>query len=88
MKRKILMWMFVLVLCSWSAFGYLGGDGSPGSPYLISNCNELDDVDSDCNSGPGCDEYYRLNNSFSCSGFGNFDPIGDDSDPFDGVFDG
>jgi len=45
-------------------------DGSPGSPFEIGDCAELQEIDNDLTA------YYILTSDVDCSGF-SFDPIGD-----------
>jgi hypothetical protein len=41
-------------------FSFIGGDGSSGSPYLISNCTHLQNMSTNLSA------YYVLNNSINC----------------------
>lgn len=71
------------------SFAFAGGDGSSGDPYQITNCTELQDMESDTTA------YYVLNNNIDCSattgwtdsGGTGFIPIGLISS-FTGGFDG
>ena len=42
--KRICFIMFLIQICISTAFGFAGGDGSSGSPYQVSNADELDDV--------------------------------------------
>jgi len=65
-----------------------GGDGSPGNPYQISTCLQLQNMSLDLNAN------YILINNINCSDTINwnlgegFDPIGDNTNPFTGSLDG
>lgn len=65
-----------------------GGSGTEESPYLISSCNELQDIKLDL------DAYYKILNDIDCSeteewndGAG-FEPIGNEEEPFLGELEG
>jgi hypothetical protein len=62
--------LFLSLSLIFPTFSFVGGDGNPGSPYLISTCTELQNMSSDLSAN------YELNNSFDCSGIPNFKPIG------------
>ncbi|MFW5907394.1 MAG: GLUG motif-containing protein, partial [Candidatus Natronoplasma sp.] len=75
---------------------FAGGDGSPANPYQINNWTQLDDVRYNLN-----DNFILLNDlNNTVEGYDEvvgdpsdpnnegFDPIGNDSDPFEGSFDG
>ena len=67
------------------------GAGSEGDPFIITDCNQLQTMDSyrggEWNETPN-GPYFELGNDIDCSEFGNFDPIGADGDNFHGHFDG
>lgn len=67
-----------------AAVSDMPGNGSSTHPYLVTSCQQLQDMDS--NHGA----HYKLMRNIDCSGFGNFNMIGNfyASDPFTGVLDG
>jgi len=67
-----------------------GGDGSSGNPYLISSATDLVILSAITNAPYEFSEnkYYQLINDINCTGLSGFEPIGTDSDPFIGTFDG
>lgn len=96
MAKKVYFvgWLFLslalgLVLSSTEASAYAGGDGSSGDPYEISNCTELQDMESNLSS------YFELIQDIDCSATSGwnsgagFDPVGYDfSNRFTGNLDG
>jgi hypothetical protein len=88
MKRIISILVFVLCLCatmlSFSmvahADSHYPGSGTEGDPFLISTCQQLQDIDANLSS------YFKLAQSFSCADF-DFTPIAN-GDVFDGTLDG
>ncbi|MBP7807546.1 hypothetical protein KA047_03570, partial [Candidatus Saccharibacteria bacterium] len=84
-----LTYLLVVVIApatSVRAFG--DGNGSEGNPYIITTCEELQDMADDL------DAYYRLGGDIDCSDTSSwnsgkgFDPIGDNVTPFTGRLDG
>ncbi|MFP4523377.1 MAG: hypothetical protein ACLFNM_02405, partial [Candidatus Woesearchaeota archaeon] len=96
MNKKTLFLLFSLVLLflvSTAVSAFAGGDGSSGAPYQISNCTQLQNMSSDL------DAYYELVSDIDCSDTINwnnnngstylgFEPVGNTSDYFTGVFNG
>ena len=71
-----------------SAAGFSGGDGSPGTPYLISNEDDLRQLATDVNGGTNyASNYFELTQNIALNG--EWTPIGN-SNPnyFRGTFDG
>ena len=69
-----------------SAAGFSGGDGSPGTPYLISNEDDLRQLATDVNGGTTyADSYFKLTQNIILNG--EWTPIGT-SYSFQGTFDG
>jgi len=71
------------------AAGFASGSGSISNPYKIADCDQLQNIADNSLSA-----YYELNNNIDCSGTAalnsgrGFSPIGDDTTPFTGNFDG
>ena len=71
------------------AAGFASGNGSISTPYKIADCEQLQNIADNSLSA-----YYELNNNIDCSGTASlnsgrgFSPIGDDTTPFTGNFDG
>ncbi len=61
---------------------YGGGDGSEGSPFQISSCDQLQYMSHDLTA------HYILTGDVDCSGITNFKPVGTIDTPFTGGFDG
>jgi acetyltransferase-like isoleucine patch superfamily enzyme len=89
--RKSIIVILTMILVSIPAVGiaaFAGGDGSPGNPYQITNCVQLQEMGNDLSAN------YVLTNDVDCSGTVNwnsgtgFVPIGTLSTPFAGTFDG
>ena len=57
------------------------GAGNLGSPYIITTCSQLAEMQSSLSS------YYQLGNDINCGSYGNFTPIGTGSS-FSGTLDG
>ncbi len=57
------------------------GAGTSGSPYIITSCTQLAEIDSSLTS------YYLLNSNIDCGAYGNFTPIGQLGN-FSGTLDG
>lgn len=98
MKKRLLSICLVLALCltcvpSALAVGdvhFSGGDGTPSSPYLISNAQDLFDLAEEVNNGTSYErQYFRLTKDIDLEGKA-WTPIGDrlDQDVFLGTFDG
>ncbi len=62
-----------------SASGFAGGDGSRENPYQISTAQQLDAIRNDLSAS------YILINDIDLSGWGNWTPIGNSSQPFSGT---
>ncbi len=85
----VLMLSVLLLVDTRSAVAFDGGDGSPGDPYEISSCADLQDMELDLTAS------YELVSDIDCSvssswnsGAG-FDPIGyDSSNRFSGTLEG
>lgn len=67
---------------------YAGGDGTSGSPWLIANCTQLQQMGYEWTDGES-DDYYVLANDIDCTGV-DFEVIrfGEGGGPFNGSFDG
>ena len=94
----LLVSMLTGVFQSATVAAFSGGDGTEGSPYQVSNCEDLQDVANDL------DAYYVQTGLIDCAlthpgteGFNTegtwgdekgFDPIGTALSPFEGVYDG
>ncbi len=68
MKKLIFLFLFLINLNS--LFSFSGGSGTLGDPYVITNCNEFQNISNNLNGN------FILNNSFSCNSISNFDRIG------------
>ena len=88
--KKLLFALFTLIIgifpLATSILAY-NGSGTSENPYQVTNCTELQDMNSDPTA------HYTLINDIDCSGFDygdgqGFMPIGNDSSPFTGLFDG
>jgi len=82
-KELLLASIFMSVVAVHIASAFSGGDGSPGNPFQISDCQELQDMQTDLSAS------YVLVNDIDCTGFDagdgkGFLPVG----PFSGTFDG
>lgn len=64
-----------------------GGNGSEGLPYLIDDANDLVALAAACKSGATLGKYYRQIADIDLSKV-SFQPIGTESLPFEGVYDG
>jgi len=91
MKRAwIALCAFILVTVLLVVAQAVGsnGDGTPGNPYQITNCTELQDMNNNLAA------HYVLMNDIDCSdtvnwnGGAGFEPVGTSSTPFAGTFDG
>lgn len=71
------------------AVGFASGNGSRSNPYKIAACDQLQNI-----ADSNLSAYYELNNNIDCSGTASlnegrgFSPIGNDTTPFTGSFDG
>ena len=65
-----------------------GGAGTDESPLLIKTYDDLKDFATYVNDGTLTTEYFRLDADIDCDGKTDFEPIGNDSHPFKGTFDG
>jgi acetyltransferase-like isoleucine patch superfamily enzyme len=82
--------MFLVSIPAVGIAAFAGGDGSPGNPYQIASCVQLEEVDNNLYA------YYVLTNDIDCSDTVNwnngtgFVPIGKttDTQEFKGSFDG
>ena len=87
--KKILFMILILSLLIVSAYAFSGeGTGIQTDPFQITNCTQLQEILYNLNS------YYILKNNIDCfdtvnwnNGSG-FDPIGNDSNRFNGQLDG
>lgn len=92
--------LFVVSLLSFSALGLLlspqasafaGGDGTSGSPYLIANCVQLEELD---DNTADMSSYFKLANDIDCSDTVNWNEgegwvsLASFSDRFSGTLDG
>ncbi|MFZ5600765.1 MAG: leucine-rich repeat protein [Bacillota bacterium] len=65
------------------------GDGTESSPYLIASAGNLVWMSEENEAAEGfAGEYFRLTEDIDLSTVSNYQPIGDDSSPFKGKFDG
>jgi hypothetical protein len=93
-KKKLMIFLITLLtvlplmelqpLTVQAAYSFSGGgDGSSENPYLIQTAEDLDHVRDDMASS------YKLQANIDfLSDYGNWDPIGTDSNEFIGQFDG
>ncbi|MBR6917823.1 MAG: hypothetical protein IKN38_06525 [Clostridia bacterium] len=65
-----------------------GGSGIVSDPYLIDDASDLLAVSNNVKNGVNNDKYYMLTASIDLSGISEWTPIGTDSKPFSGYFDG
>ena len=65
-----------------------GGAGTDESPLLIKTYDDLKDFATYVNDGTLTTEFFRLDADIDCNGKTDFVPIGNDSHPFKGTFDG
>ena len=85
---RFLLGAGVLFALSSSDAYAMSGTGTVSDPYLITNCNELQDMNLNLTAS------YKLANDIDCSSSvswnsgSGFDPIGDYSQPFEGIFEG
>ena len=72
------------------AQAYVGGDGTPENPYQIATPQQLALLSEQTNNGTGGNVYYSLTEDICLNGSQNYqwEPIGNASLPFTGVFDG
>ena len=89
MKTKFLVWVMMLCtlpLCAQS----LTGDGTSTAPFLITSVDQLETIRNQVNNGNAtyAKAYYKLMERLDLSAAGNWAPIGNDSNPFKGTFDG
>lgn len=71
-----------------SSSGFRFGDGSQASPYLITKASELSYLAQQVNSGNSFDgKYFQVTNDINLDSR-NWTPIGNTTNPFQGVFDG
>ena len=68
------------------ANGYFGS-GTEGDPYIISSAADISQMAADINGGINTDAYFKLNKNIDMTG-ADFTPIGNQSHPFSGTFDG
>ena len=66
---------------------YSGGDGTSGTPYLISTSQDLVDLANVANSGDW-DKHFLMTQDIDMVGVTGFTPIGNSTTKFTGVFDG
>ena len=89
MHYKTSLLLFLIISLLYPIQSFSGGDGTPGNPYNISNCVELQNMSSNLNA------HYQLEESIDCSGI-NFIPVGNctancngaNRNPFFGTFNG
>ncbi len=90
MRKVVLLFLILTVFVSGS-YAY-DGAGTIASPFRIGDCNQLQTLESYTRATgdhSGDNEYWEFINNVSCSGFGNFLPIGvDSSNDFHGHLDG
>jgi hypothetical protein len=90
MKRvKIISILFAVVFIGVFLVNFVSafsgsGSGTESNPYLITDCNQLAEMNNDLTA------HYALDNDIDCSGFGNWNPIAPDysGDAFSGSLDG
>jgi gliding motility-associated-like protein len=88
-KIVILLTLFLLFGTVKAQFG--GGTGSSGDPYQISTADHLAAMATNVNAFPSISYkgvYFKMMNDISLSGYANWDPIGNGSKYFKGIFDG
>ncbi len=96
--RKAFIFLTLLLFSSLFASGsqaaWWTGDGSEGTPFIITDCNQLQTIASYTTgvgeTDPAANQYWELGNSLDCSTFGDFEPMGGatNSSVFHGHFDG
>lgn len=105
LKQKVLLYSILIIVGVIASGGVLfikgqrvsafsgSGDGTTTNPYRITNCSELQSIDTDVTSGSTSGKIYKLANDIDCSDTVNwnsadgFDPIGG-GNSFDGTLDG
>lgn len=71
-----------------SSSGFRFGDGSQASPYLITKASELSYLAKQVNSGNSFDgKYFQVTNDINLDSR-NWTPVGNTTNPFQGIFDG
>ncbi|WMW23121.1 PGF-pre-PGF domain-containing protein [Methanolobus mangrovi] len=82
---SLALFICILIACigTVSAGTYSGGDGSSGTPYLLSSDSDIDELSS---TSADWSKYFQLTNDITL--VGNHTPIGDGSTQFTGDFDG
>lgn len=87
----LLIFSFVLGLLPVQVSAFAGGDGTQGSPYLIANCVQLEELDND---PADLGSYFVLANDIDCSDTLNWNgglgwvPMASFADRFTGTLDG
>ena len=74
-------------------YAYVNGTGAEDTPYLITNLSMLETARDYINSGSGADKYFKLAADIDMSqkygeGGASWTPAGNESNKFEGVFDG
>ena len=67
---------------------FSGGNGSSGTPFLISTTEDLETLSKCINLGAFTAHVFQLSNSINCSSLTWFDPIGKSTHPFKSTFQG
>ena len=85
--KKVIVSFLVIMLSINCCFintkaAFSSGDGSKENPYVITTAEELDDVRNNLTS------YFVLNNDIDLSSYTQFLPIGNNTTPFSGNFNG
>ena len=87
---RALFCLLIITAClagAASAEGFSGGDGSSGSPYLISSESDLQQLATGVNGGTTyADSYFKLTQNIILNG--EWTPIGNNQNSFSGTFDG
>ncbi len=84
MLRKICSIIIVTLVLSSIALGYSGGEGTEGSPYLISSAADIESLG---NTTADWGKYFEVTQDIDLAGYSNI-RIGTSSIPFSGYFDG
>ena len=79
--------VLILTLTGWASAQYGGGSGTPDDPYLIYTPEQMNAIGADPNDW---DKHFKLMANLDLSTYSEFmiEPIGSDTIPFTGMFDG
>jgi hypothetical protein len=87
LTRIYFITLFIFLFAVPSLAKYSGGNGQPGTPYLISSPNDLNSIGLDANDW---DKHFKMTADIDLTGYTGtqFNIIGNLSNKFRGVFDG